>query len=316
MRLGKYQLTVRLGQGGMGVVYQARDTVLHRLVALKLLPESLGSDPASWGRILREAQAAARLNHPHVVALHDVGPPETPYLVLEYVPGGSAQDRLDARGRFPWAEATRLAAQACRGLAAAHAAGLIHRDVKPANLLLGDGGVKLADFGLAKVMNPDGSLNTPCSVLGTPQYMSPEQCRGDAVDPRTDLYSLGAAYYALLTGRPPFDRSGPMLVLFAQCTEPLPDPRALAPDVPAGCVAVLRRATAKERADRYPSAAAMLADLEEVLAPAAAVPGPSPEPPPAPSRRVPWWAWAAVLLAAAAGVAALAARLLGLAVWK
>jgi serine/threonine protein kinase len=264
-RVGKYLLLRRLGRGGMGVVYEARDTLLERRVALKVVT---AAEPEAWRRCLREARAAARLNHPNVAALYEAGQDDgLCYLVMELVPGGSTQDVLSTQGALPWPEATRLVADTCRGLAAAHAAGLIHRDVKPANLMRGaDGAAKLTDFGLARAAEQAGpSVLSSLRGGGTPQYMSPEQSRGEPVDPRTDLYSLGATFYALLVGRPPYPGTAPLPLMYAHCSKPVPDPRAARPEVPEGCAAVVRRAMAKYPAQRYPSAAAMLTDLEAVL---------------------------------------------------
>lgn len=273
-RIGKYEIRHRLGEGGMGVVYRARDTVLRRDVAIKLLPDVLSADPASRKRFLREAQAAARLNHPNLVAVLDVEQREgTFFLVMELVSGGSAQDALRVRGAFAWPLATWIATRACRGLVAAHAAGLVHRDVKPSNVLLGpDGMVKLADFGLAKVADLSAaSLTGTGRVLGTPHYMSPEQCRAEEADECSDVYSLGATYYALLTGRPPYPLDVPVQVMFAHCSRPIPDPRTKDASMPAACATLLRKAMAKRRDERHGSAAAMLADLEAILAAAGPV---------------------------------------------
>src|SRR6266545_2122374 len=193
-KLGKYHFTARLGQGGMGVVYEAD----HR--------------------------------------------DGTAYLVMELVRGASAQGLLQTRGALPWPEATRAVADACRGLAAAHSAGLVHRDLKPANLLIAADGVgKLADFGLARVAD-QGTLSATGAgrVAGTPHYMSPEQCRGEPLDARSDLYSLGATYFALLTGKPPYQRDDPLELMFAHCSQPIPDPRAGSAAVPEGCAAVVQ----------------------------------------------------------------------------
>ena len=263
-RLGKYDLVGLLGAGGMGVVYEAQDTVLNRRVALKLLPPALAeSDRQALRRFLREAQAAARLNHPNVVAIYDVVPDgEVNYLVMELARRGSAQDYLRRRGRLPWPKATRIVADLCRGLAAAHEQGLVHRDVKPANVMRSaDRVVKLADFGLAKPVGGEASL-TGSGIVGTPDYMSPEQCRGEPLDARTDLYALGATYYALLVGRPPYPRGVPVQTMFAHCSSPVPDPRAAVPEVPPAVVAVIQKAMAKRPGERYQSAAEMLADLK------------------------------------------------------
>jgi serine/threonine protein kinase len=264
-QLGKYLLTSWLGRGGMGVVYAATDTVLRRPVAIKLLPAELG-EHGPWRRFLREARAAARLNHPHVVAIYDAGQHDgTCFLVMELVRGPSAQDLLQARGAMPWREATRLIADVCRGLASAHAVGLIHRDVKPANVLRSpDGAGKLADFGLAWAADFSGtSLN---GVAGTPQYMSPEQWRGEPLDERSDLYALGSTYYALLVGYPPYRAKSRYQLMWAHCSQAIPNVRDYNPRIPPRCAAIVRRALAKYPAQRYGSATEMLAALEATLA--------------------------------------------------
>lgn len=263
--LGKYRVKGRLGQGGMGTVYEAEDSLLKRQVAIKILPRTVSSDPQALQRFLLEAQAAARLNHPNVVAIYEVDQREGAYfIVMELVRGGSAQDRLNKCGPFAWQEATRVVADACRGMVAAHAAGLIHRDIKPANIMVAvNGVVKLADFGLAKAVDQSVSGITGAGyVVGTPSFMSPEQCRCERLDDRSDLYSLGATYYALLTGKPPYEGTGPMEVMFAHCSNPIPDPRALNPAIPEGCAAIVRRALAKLPGQRFATAVEMLAALE------------------------------------------------------
>ena len=263
---GKYQLRGLLGKGGMGVVYLAHDPQLERDVALKFLNPDL-ADARRAQRFLREARAAARLSHPNVVTIYEADEIDgTPYFAMEMVRGVGG-DRLVERGPLAWRVATEIAAQAARGLVAAHAAGLIHRDVKPANLLLAAGGtVKLADFGLAKIVVPGpNALSGSGEVFGTPHYMSPEQARGQPLDERTDVYSLGATYYALLTGGPPYPGEEPIPLLYAHCAKPPPDPCLANPTVAPGCAAVVKRAMAKNRVDRCPSAAALLADLEALL---------------------------------------------------
>lgn len=267
-RLGNHRITGILGRGGMGIVYEAIDTQLARKVAIKMLGEGLAGS-SSAGRFFQEARAAARLTHPNVVSIFEMGQRlGMCYLVLELIEGGSLADALKA-GPLPWKEATRLVADACRGLAAAHEAGMIHRDIKPANILRSrDGVAKITDFGLAKLVEGLGaSLTAAGRVVGTPAYMSPEQCHSMPVDHRTDIYSLGATYYALLTGEGPYGGSSstPQL-MFAHCYKPVPDPRMVAPKLPEGCAAVVRRAMAKAREDRYPGALEMLDDLEALLA--------------------------------------------------
>ncbi len=273
-RLGKYVLKSRLGKGGMGVVYLATDTRLKRDVALKVLSKSLASNADAVQRFLQEARAAAQLNHPNVVMVHDVDQQRGHcFLVMELVTGGTAQERMSL-GPLSWVEATRTIADACRGLAAAHQAGLIHRDIKPSNLIrTADGIIKLADFGLAKV--PDetktsGPVTKSGAILGTPQYMSPEQCSGEPVDARSDIYSLGATYFALLTGEPPYVETQPLQIMFAHCSKPVPDPRSRRPDVPAACAEVVMTALAKQRAERFKSADEFLAALNALLANASA----------------------------------------------
>jgi serine/threonine protein kinase len=270
-KLGKYLLKSKLGQGGMGTVYLATDTRLKRDVAIKVLSPELSRDEAAVKRFLREARAAARLNHPNVVTVYDVDQQRGfCFLVMELVNGCSTADLL-SRGPVPWGEATRLIAEACRGLVAAHEAGLIHRDIKPSNIMrTGEGAVKLADFGLVKTADDSRHTKNPLTksgtILGTPHYMSPEQCEGGEVDVRSDVYSLGATYFALLTGRPPFDDAQPLQVMYAHCSKPVPDPRAFCPDLPEACAAVVMKSLAKKRIDRFGSANELLTALQAVLA--------------------------------------------------
>ena len=267
-KVGKYELRKLLGRGGMGAVYEALDTVLRREVALKILPRALTQDEQALKRFIREAQLAAQLNHPNVVTVYDVGRKgETYFIAMELVRGPSADDLLRKRGAMSVKAATQLTLGACRAVHAAHQAGLIHRDVKPANILCAVGGqVKLTDFGLAKLHVADVvTLTQKDVVLGTPKFMSPEQCNNEAVDARSDLYSLGATYYALLTGAAPFDQGTTMQILFAHCSKPVPDPRELSPQTPEACAAIIRRAMAKSPAERYATAADMQRDLEQVV---------------------------------------------------
>jgi serine/threonine protein kinase len=282
--LGKYRITGLLGKGGMGLVYAGEDVRLKRTVAIKVLSRQAALEHEGAKRFLLEARAAARLNHANVVAVHDIGQRgEIIYIVMELVRGQSAQARLDLRGPMPWPEATRTAADVCRGLIAAHAAGLIHRDIKPANILLAaDGAVKLTDFGLAKAPELLSTRLTLCgTILGTPHYMSPEQCSGENLDARTDLYSLGASYYTLLTGKPPFVANDDLKILYAHCSSPVPDPGLLVPSLPSECHAVIQKAMAKSRTDRYRTAEGMLTALVGLL-PKPAAPVALPVAPPAP----------------------------------
>ena len=267
-RLGRYLVTGRLGKGGMGVVYEAEDPLLNRKVAIKLLPKDVSANAEALKRFLREAQAAARLNHVNVVAVYDIGEAGgSHYIVMELVTGGNAQEFLRSHGPFHWTEATSILMDVCRGTAAAHKAGLIHRDIKPAKILRShDRVVKLADFGLVKPAGRQGTVVTSLgSVIGTPHYMSPEQTQSTSVDERSDIYSLGATYFALLTGRPPYTGEDSVQVLFAHCSQPIPDPRSLVADIPEQCAAIIRKAMAKNRAQRYGSVGELMDDLDQIL---------------------------------------------------
>jgi hypothetical protein len=272
--LGAYEVQTVIGRGGMGVVLKAFDPALRRPVAIKVLSPALAGSATARRRFTREAQAAAAVCHDHVVAVHGVGEADgLPYLVMQYIDGESLQQRLDRAGPLEVAEVVRIGLEAAQGLAAAHAQGLIHRDVKPANLLLegepgasGTGGrVRVTDFGLARTAD-DVGLTQAGVVAGTPEYMAPEQARGEQVDHRADLFSLGSVLYAMCTGRPPFRGATP-LALLQQVNEQEPTPpRSLNPDVPAWLEAFLARLMAKDRADRFQSAAEVAALLEGYLA--------------------------------------------------
>lgn len=252
----------------MSQVYEAEHILLQRRVALKVLPRSLARDKQTLKRFVREAKLASRLNHPNVVALYEIGQHHgIYYLVLEYVSGGSAEDFLRKRGPFHWRDATQIMAEVCRGLIAAHLAGLIHRDIKPGNIVRSkeDGTVKLADFGLAKSQESNEGLTSIGLAVGTPHYMSPEQCQGQAVDERSDIYSMGATYFALLTGKPPFEAEPPLAVMYKHITEPVPDPRTILPSIDERCVPIIQRAMAKRPKERYMTAAELLYDLDAIL---------------------------------------------------
>jgi serine/threonine protein kinase len=259
-RLGGYDVTGVLGQGGMGVVFQAFDPSLRRWVAIKVLAPDMANDGVARQRFAREAQAAAAVRHQHVVTIHAVSETEgLPYLVMEYLAGGSLQDYLDRHGPPSWRVVARLGAEVAEGLAAAHAQGLVHRDVKPSNILLHaaeeePGSAKISDFGLARAA--DGSRLTRTGLLaGTPMYMSPEQALGEPLDERSDLFSLGSVLYALATGREPFPGGSPVVVLRQVC-ETTPEPlRGLNADIPEWLEQVIERLHAKRRDERFGSAA-------------------------------------------------------------
>ncbi|MBX7104567.1 MAG: protein kinase [Gemmataceae bacterium] len=263
----RWRIVRLLGRGGMGEVFEAEDTLHGRRVAIKRLPPGDGVSASALARFSREAGVASRLRHPHVVAIEEVGEENgRPFIVMEYMACGSLQQRVDQSGPLPWSDAVDAMIQACRGVAAAHAAGLVHRDLKPSNLLVADDGtIKVADFGLvSRGSDQSQTLTGSGEVVGTPAYMSPEQCQHDSVDELTDVYSLGATFFALLVGHPPFVRDAPLKVMFAHCSAPIPDASAENPDVPEECSTVARRAMAKAPSARFGSAAEFgdaLADL-------------------------------------------------------
>jgi serine/threonine protein kinase len=257
--VGEYRITGVLGRGGMGAVYSATDRRDGAEVALKLLPSELTNQGAEHvQRFLREGRAAAGVRHPNVVGVHEVGRDGDAYFIaMELVRGGSAGDRLKHHpDGLAAPEATRILIGAARGLGAVHAAGMVHRDIKPANVMLGDGGsVKLTDFGLARARETGHTVTKTGQMMGTPAYMAPEQVQNGPVDARTDLYSLGASYFALLTGVDPYRSENPAAMFFVHVHKPTPDPRSIRPDIPDDCCAIVFRAMAKDPAARFGSAA-------------------------------------------------------------
>jgi urea transport system substrate-binding protein len=268
-RIGRYEIRGLLGTGGMGVVYRGFDALIEREVAVKVLPRELSENSQNLQRFLAEARAAGKLAHPNTVAIYEVGQEgEAYFLVMELVTGGSVSDRMDRGGALGVYEATRVVADACRGLAAAHRAGMVHRDIKPANLLYAsDGAVKVADFGLAKQSLDSGRNVTQAGkIVGTPYFMSPEQCESKQIDHRSDLYSLGATFYCLLTGKNPYNEAGSVVqVMFAHVNGAALDPRTVDVRIPPACSQIIAKATAKRPEERYQTAAEMLADLEATL---------------------------------------------------
>src|SRR5262245_9652048 len=264
-RLGHFHVTEVIGRGGMGVVLRGFDPCLQRYVALKVLDPQLADDELAHRRFCREARAAATITHEHVVAIHQVEEDDKglPFLVMQLVAGESLQERLDRDGKLSVREIVRVGMQTAAGLAAAHQHGLVHRDIKPANILIEHSleRVKLTDFGLARATE-DVKLTQTGFVAGTPLFMAPEQARGEPLDHRTDLFSLGSVLYAMCTGKPPFQGSTPFLVL-RQVTEELPVPiQQVNPETPDWLVEVIDRLLAKNPGDRFQSAA----EVAEVLA--------------------------------------------------
>lgn len=267
-RLDRYDIERVVGNGGMGVVLKAYDTELHRVVAIKVLAPHLAHRFTARRRFAREAQAAAAVVHPHVIPIHNVeSDGDLPYLVMQYVAGESLQQRVDRLGLLTIAETLRIAQQTAAGLAAAHAQGLVHRDVKPANILLEDQveRVLLSDFGLARTVD-DASLTRTGVVTGTPWYMSPEQALGEAVDSRSDLFSLGCVICFMLTGESPFRARNAMAVLNRICHEPHLDVCTRRSDVPAELWNLVNHLLAKKPDDRFSAAAQLEVELGRLLA--------------------------------------------------
>ncbi len=265
---GPYAVSEIIGRGGMGIVLKALDSKLNRMVAIKVLAPELASNVMARRRFLREGQAAAAISHPHVVTTHAIDEVDhLPYIVMEYVQGRSLQERIDQDGPLDVTRILRIARQTALGLAAAHEQGLIHRDVKPANILLENGieRVKLSDFGLARAID-DVSTTRTGTVAGTPQYMSPEQARGEWVDHRSDLFSLGCVMYAMCTGRSPFRADSTLAALRRVCED---EPRRIDhinPAIPGWLIAVVQRLLAKRPEDRFQSAAEIVSVLGKGLA--------------------------------------------------
>ncbi|MGD2206891.1 MAG: serine/threonine-protein kinase, partial [Anaerolineae bacterium] len=264
-RLGAYEIVDEIGRGGMAVVYKAWQPSLERYVALKVLPEYFQHDPEFLARFHREAKAAAKLNHPNIVTVYDTGKVDgRHYIAMEYVEGGSLRERL-GKGPLDLDEVQRILIQVADALDHAHAHGLIHRDIKPANILFtGDPDEqsghrpKVTDFGIAQAA--DGTrLTRSGAILGTPEYMAPEQAKGEAVDRRADLYALGVVLYLMLTGQAPFRGTTPHATLHAVIYDPPPPPRQLNPELSPAMQTVVLKALAKHPEDRFQSGKALAA---------------------------------------------------------
>src|SRR5579862_4415242 len=264
---GRYRLEARIGSGGMSTVYRATDETLQRQVAIKLMHREIASDSDQLERFRREARAVAQLSHPHIVGVIDYGEDDgRPYIVFEYVDGETLKDRIRRQGRLPIPEAVAYGIEIARALGAAHARHIVHRDVKPQNVLIDEEGTaKVTDFGIARTLDEEG-LTADGRVLGTTDYVSPEQALGQHVTGQSDLYSLGIVLYEMLTGEVPFRGDNQVAVAMKHVREPLPDVQEKRPEVSAALAAVVDTATAKRMQDRYADDAELIADLEDALA--------------------------------------------------
>ena len=253
----RYRLGERIA-GGMGSVYRAVDESLGRHVAVKVLRRELAAEPAYLERFRREARASAALSHPGVAGVYDYGElGGSAFIVMELVEGETLAERIAARGRLPWPEAFAVGEQVARALAAAHAHGLVHRDVKPGNVLIDAAGrAKVTDFGIAKAAAA-ATLTRTGMVLGSANYVAPEQAQGADVGPTADQYSLGCVLFEAVTGRPPYSGHSAVAIDAQHVSAPVPDPRHHHPDLPPPAAALIRRALAKAPEDRFASAAAM-----------------------------------------------------------
>src|SRR5918994_1865369 len=264
---GRYRLDAQVGAGGMSTVYRAFDATLERRVAIKLMHRDIAGDSDQLERFRREARAVAQLSHPHVVGVIDAGEEDgRPYIVFEYVEGETLKDRIRRLGRLPVDEAIAYAIEIARALSAAHSRGIVHRDVKPQNVLVDEeGSAKVTDFGIARSMD-DSGLTADGRVLGTTDYVSPEQALGHDVNGQSDIYSLGVVLDEMLTGDVPFHGENQVSVAMKHVREDMPDLQARRPEASATLASVLDRMTDKDLHRRYPDIDTLVADLEEALA--------------------------------------------------
>ncbi len=262
----RYLLGEMIGTGGMADVYIAQDQRLSRQVAVKILRSDLAKDPAFVSRFRKEAKAAAGLNHPGIVAVYDSGEEPAPYIVMELVTGETLRQLIHQGERVELNRALSIVEQVLTALEYSHQRNIVHRDIKPANVMITDSGdVKVMDFGIARAMDDLGAtLTSTWNVVGTAQYLSPEQAVGDPADARSDIYSTGCLLFELLTGEPPYTGETPVSIAFQHVSGEIPSARAIQENLPAGIETIIKVALAKKVEDRYQSAAAMLEDLVKV----------------------------------------------------
>jgi serine/threonine-protein kinase len=265
---GRYKLGEMIGTGGMADVYVAQDTRLARQVAVKVLRSDLARDPSFVARFRKEALAAAGLNHPGIVAVYDSGEEPAPYIVMELVSGHTLRELIHKGERVPLKRTLEIGEGILAALEYSHERGIVHRDIKPANIMITDqGDVKVMDFGIARALADLGAtLTNTWNIVGTAQYLSPEQALGEVADLRSDIYSTGCLLYEVLTGKPPFTGETPVSIAYQHVSGVLISPSALVPDLPAGIDVILSVALAKKPEDRYQSAGLMLDDLYKIAA--------------------------------------------------
>lgn len=272
---GKYHIEAKIGEGGMGAVYRARHVLMNAPLAIKVLHPSLVSDATSVARFQREAQAMARIRHSNAIAVSDFGvtDDQVNYIVMELFEGESLRKTLEREKKLSYATAIAIARQVCGALEAAHRSGVIHRDIKPENIFVSlqpDGSyfVKVIDFGIAKIVTNAAKDGPPLTrqgmIIGSPHYLSPEQCTGQDLDARSDIYSLGIVLFEMLTGRVPFTAVTPVAVALLHANEPPPSLRSVCPEIPEALDRLVMRALAKSKNDRPPSAREFAEELERV----------------------------------------------------
>src|SRR3984885_1404269 len=271
----RYELDGVVGRGGMAEVYRARDLRLDRTVAIKTLRTDLARDQTFQARFRREAQSAASLNNPSIVAVYDTGEDEdmatgipVPYIVMEYVDGRTVRDLLQADHRLLPERALEIIDGVLGALDYSHQSGIVHRDIKPGNVMVTrNGDIKVMDFGIARAMSDaQATMTQTAQVIGTAQYLSPEQARGERVDARSDLYSAGCLLYELLTGRPPFTGDSPVAIAYQHVTENPVPPSRIDPEIPPWADAIVLKSMAKDPAHRYQSAGEMRNDIQRAMA--------------------------------------------------